>query len=162
MMVGSLLILLALSAQNQVLGGNTTYVFRVSKSFKTIIMTAQEKEWGASLIKRYGAPSATFLLTDLPVYVDGHLVRSAVYRNVERDGQFLVMDSQWKHVVVDFRLKQVGTSGTGGISFHCHRGGRVVICLNYTLRDAIGVPVGNPKTESPAPVFAGDEVSWVW
>jgi hypothetical protein len=67
-------------------------------------------------------------------------------------------------VVVDFGAARIGTSGTGGVSFHPHPAGRIVVALTPTRGASIfGVCLSDEsKCGTGRVAFRGQEAAWDW
>ena len=137
------------------------YRFPYPEIFTTWQINSQELSWQDSLVKRlkYSRTPVIYALTDINFYRDGKLVEKSVYQNTSRKNQFyILLDNDF--LIIDLGIQKVGTAGTGAISYHRNPDGNIVVCLNYSLQNAIGVPLGTPKMDYPEPEFGEKEVRW--
>ena len=67
-------------------------------------------------------------------------------------------------VVVDFGEREIGTSGTDGVSFHPHPAGRIVVALVPTPGvSVLGVRLSDESKCGPGRfAFHGKEATWDW
>ena len=139
------------------------YILEIPKSLNTARIANGELQWQERLRNRFKfkGKQATYMLTDIVLLKDGEEVRNSVFRNTGRKDQYYILLGKGQ-VIVDFGSKMVGTAGCGGISFHRHSGNRMVLCLNYSLQEAMGVAIGDPKGGLPEPSFSsqGRKVEW--
>jgi hypothetical protein len=125
-------------------------------------LTPREEAWRASLVRnlRHRGDVLTFARADVELFDQGTPRDGFVFANLANGDQFLVRTTQ--SVVVDFGARQIGTSGTDGISFHPHPAGRIVVALIPTRGVSVlgGVCLSNSKCGPGRFAFREREATW--
>ena len=126
--------------------------------------TPSEDAWRASLVRNihHRGEVRTFLRSDGLLLDEERVREGVVFVNPENREECRVQTSN--PVVVDFGQRQIGTSGTDGVSFHPHPAGRMIVVLIPTRGTGIlGVTLSNTsKCGSDRFVFRGSEATWDW
>ena len=109
--------------------GPIPYGVDLSQPFTSYVMSKQENEWSASLVKklRYKGVVVHFVRTSLPLKMKKRIVMGAVYQALEKPEYFYVvngdamlkLDTQWAY-----------SPGVGGFSMHSPLSRRFIVCLN--------------------------------
>lgn len=84
----------------------------------------------------------------------------SVYQNTRHPAQFHVAVDH--PVIVDFRTREIGTSGVSGISFHPHPDGRMVVALLPYGVDVLGITLSSPKAGAIPWEVTPDAARWTW
>ena len=81
-----------------------------------------------------------------------------IYQSILNPKRYLEPNHQ---LVIDFSTKQIGTLGVGGISLHIPPSKKLAVLIApYKGMHFMGVLIGDHKTESPAPKFLDQSVTF--
>ena len=142
---------------------------RLALDFSKTWSTAQPSEplvrWERSLRENLGhqGDSHVFLVTDLVLGVDGSQQHRRVYQGRANPAQFLVVPNGHHTVLVDRDQEAIGTMGVSGLTLHPDPSGQMVVCLQPSPGDILGMPLSDRgKTAADPPTFTATRVWWTW
>lgn len=138
--------------------------FSRDREFTVVEFDGKLQAWRKSLMDNlhYAGPVHTFLQTTLPLHVDGVPTQGLVYQCLENPNLFHIDNHE--QISVDFERMTFGLSGGGGISFHPHANGKMIVCLNPTNIPLVCVPLTDTSKncKDAHPKMSETAVSWDW
>ncbi|MGC6465382.1 MAG: hypothetical protein ACON38_05715 [Akkermansiaceae bacterium] len=129
----------------------------VTDDFEVVPYSDSFNRWTSSLIKNLGyqrdkITCVEFLRTNLQLTSGGQPIERAVYIHRSNPDVFFIREH---HLIVDFDEKFVGYGPGGGMSLHFSTSGNLgAILVPGRVSSMNGLPLGDPKTDSPEPVFS--------
>ncbi len=163
----AILAFLVLAPSSAVAFERNEFELSIPTEYKVESYKQDLKNWVASLINGLGYdPNKVsinlFLRTDIPITVNGNILKGAIYQNKDNQSQFYV--SKPKKNIVDFSSEQVGTMGVAGISVHPTPSGRMVVVLAPQKgTNILGVTLDfTVKTQVTKPEFQSNYVAYQW
>ncbi len=139
--------------------------FEVPDSFKTEEYSDDLKNWRTSIFKKYHIEDdiineEIFLKTDIKLNVNGLIRKDEIYQSITNLDRFFIKAS---HVIVDFKLKTIGTMGVSGISSIKPKTKPIVIVMAPKKEiNLLGITLFDDKVQGNPPVFNEKSVLYYW
>ena len=116
--------------------GPINYRTDLSINYTQYQLTEDDKAWGKSLVDnfKYKGNVFHFVKTSIPLYVNDSVVQGGIYRALELEGVFYVINGD---TIIDTNKNRSYSPGVGGFSMHAPKSKNFIVCLNFNQR---GVP----------------------
>ena len=116
--------------------GPISYSVDLSAKYTKHKLSKNDREWSKSLVEnfKYKGKVVHFVKTSIPLNVDGIKIDGSIYKAIEIEGVFYVVNGD---TIIDITKKMPYSPGVGGFSMHSPKSRNFIVSLNFNRR---GVP----------------------